>query len=166
MKNMHKIRERNLDQILTEEGLITQDIMDSLREERDASGEHLIKIILKNEYVTEQELAMAVVKNYQLPFIYPADYHIDKEVKEILAPPFCHSHLLYPMDLFGNMLVMVSSGNIEESIIRDVESQTQKEVVLFVAQHNAVLKVLDESFPMDEIATELNSRMDELFGMS
>jgi hypothetical protein len=166
MKNMHKIRERNLEQILGEEGLVAQDIMESLREEREASGEHLISLVLKNEYVTEQELAMAVVKSYQLPFIYPEDYHIDKEVKEILPTTFCHTNLIYPMDTFGNMLVMVSSGNIQESIIRDIESQTKKDVVLFVAQHGAVQKVLEESFPMDEIATELNSRMDELFGMS
>jgi len=70
------------------------------------------------------------------------------------------------MDLFGNILVMVTSGNVDEGIIRDIESQTNKEVVLFVAQHGSVQKILNDLFPMDEIANELNSRMDELFGMS
>ena len=164
MKNINKIRERNLLQILRDEVLITQDQMTSILEEQNLSGELLIDIVLKNEYVTERDLAKALVKNYQLPFIYPEDYQISKDVRELIPNTLLHTHKLYPVDMFGNILVMVTSGNISQENIKEIEKAVQKDVALYMAPHSAVLKVLKEEFPMDEISTEVSSRMDELFG--
>lgn len=164
MKNINKIRERNLIQILVDEVLITQEQMNSILEEKNSSGELLIDIVLKNEYVTERDLAKALVKNYQLPFIYPEDYQISKDVLEILPVNLLHNHKIYPVDMFGNTLVMVTSGNIYTEIIQEIERTAQKDLALYVAPHSAVMKVLKDAFPLDEISSEVNSRMDELFG--
>lgn len=166
MKNLNKIRECSIEQILLDENLVTQEQLDSLQEEQSATGELFINVVLKNEYISETELAKSLVKNYQLPFIYPQDYNIDSEAREILPIPLLHAHMAYPMDLFGNTLVMVSSGNLTEQIIKELESESGKELVVYIAPHSRLKTVLTEEFPMDEVTTELNSRMDELFGLS
>ena len=165
MKNISKIRENSLAQILLEESLITQEHLDSAEEERNATGDLLIDILLKNEYVTEMELAKSLVKNYQLPFLHPQDYQINKDAKDLLPAAFLHTHKLYPIDIFGKTLAVITSGNIDEAIIKEIESTTGKEVALFVAPHHGLLRALAEFFPLDEITSELNDRMDELFGV-
>ncbi|MBU0756221.1 MAG: hypothetical protein KJ645_13855 [Planctomycetes bacterium] len=166
MKNIHKIRERSLQQILMDEDLITRDQLVSALDEKEATGDLLIQIVLRNDYVQEMNLAKVLVKKYQLPFLHPQDYSINKDVKEMLAAPFLHKNMLYPLDLFGQVLVLVSSGNLDTKIISQVEELTKKEVAFFIAPHQAVQKILNEEFPLDEITNELNNRMDELFGMS
>lgn len=166
MKNMHKIRERNLQQILIDEDLITREQLTSALEEREATQDLLIQIVLRNDYLHEMNLAKALVENYQLPFLHPQDYQINKDVKEVLSAPYLHKHMLYPLDEFGQVLVLVSSGNLDPNLIKEIEEQTEREVAFFIAPHQAVQKILNEEFPLDEIANELNSRMDELFGMS
>ncbi|MFH2000686.1 MAG: hypothetical protein ABIK28_13475 [Planctomycetota bacterium] len=165
MKNLNKIRECNLEQILLNEDLITQEQLDSLQEEQSASGDLFINVVLKNEYISEKELAKSLVKNYQLPFIYPQDYQMDSEMKEVLPVTLLHAHMVFPIDIFGDTLVMVSSGNLNEAIIRELETESGKDVVLYIAPHSMVKAALKEHFPMDEVTSELNSRMDELFGL-
>jgi hypothetical protein len=164
MKNTHKIRERNLQQILVDDNLIAQEHLDSALEEQAATNELLISIVLRNDYVDEDDLAKSLVKNYQLPFIYPQDCKINKDVKGVLPNQFLHSSVMYPMDVFGKVMVIVTSGSLDENIIQEVENQTNKEVAFYLAPHNSVMRVLNEEFPLDEITSELNTRMDELFG--
>lgn len=164
MKHTHKIRERNLQQILLDENLISEEHLDSAMQEKDATGDLLIHIILRNDYVNEMNLAKALVKIYQLPFIFPQDYQINKDVRDVLPGPFLHTNVLYPLDVFGDVLVLVSSGNLDEKIINEIEELTEKRVAFFVAPHGAVMKMLTDEFPQDEITSELNDRMDELFG--
>jgi len=164
MKHTHKIRERTLEQILYDENLISQDHLGSAKEEREATGDLLINIILKNDYVDERDLAKCLVENYQLPFLYPQDYRINKDVKAILPAPLLHRNVLYPLDVFGSILVLVTSGHITTDLIQEIRQATDKDVAFYLAPHSAVMKILKEEFPLDEIANQLNSRMDELFG--
>jgi hypothetical protein len=164
MKNLNKIRERNLQQILVDENLIAQEHLESALEEQSATNEPLITIVLRNDYVDENDLAKSLVKNYQLPFIYPQDCKINKDVKDLLPNPFLHTNVMYPLDVFGKVVVLVTSGSLDENIIQEVERVTKKEAAFYLAPHNALMRVLNEEFPLDEIASELNNRMDELFG--
>jgi hypothetical protein len=165
MKNTNKIRERNLTQILMDDDLLTSEQLTSVLEDRETTGELLIELILNNEYVMEEDLARSLVINYQLPFLYPQDCHIAKEAKEIIPTPLLHTHKLYPFDVFGDTVVIMTSGNIDEDIIQEVESTCQKEICFYLCYHSHLKKILTEEFPLDEITSELNDRMDELFGI-
>lgn len=166
MKNINKIRERNLLQLLIEEKKITREQLELIREDQQTTGELIVEIVLKNEYVAERDLAKCLVKHYNLPFLYPEDYPINQDMKTLIEAPYLHAKKVYPLDVFGNVVVMVTSGNIFEELIRDIESKTEKEAFFFVAQHNALKRVLEDDFSLEELATEVSSRMDELFGVS
>jgi len=166
MKNLNKIRECSMEQILLDEDLITSEQLDSLQEEQSTNGDLFVNVVLKNEYITETELSKALVKYYQLPFLYPQDYQMDPDVKEVLPVTLLHAHMVFPLDLFGDTLVMVSSGNLTEPIIKELEQECGKDIVFYIAPHSQVRSILTEHYPMDEVTSELNSRMDELFGLT
>lgn len=164
MKNINKIRERNLLQIMLDEGLIDHDQVDTVKEEVVETGELLIDVVLQNDYVEEMELAKLLIKNYQIPFIYIDDYKINTDAIELMDGGFARTNKLVPLDVFGKVLVIVTSGNIDEKIIAEVESMTQKEVAILISLHTNVEKSLDTIFPEEEITSEVQNRMDELFG--
>jgi hypothetical protein len=166
MKNINKIRESTLAQLLIDENVIELEKLESAEEERATSEELLIDIVLENDYVDEIDLAKVLVKNYQLPFIYPADYQVSKDVQELLPATYLHTHVIYPLDIFDKTVTFVTSGNIDENLIQEIEEITEKEVTLFIGLHSAVKKMLSQEYPLDVIATEVSSRMDELFGDS
>ena len=166
MKNINKIRERNLLQILLDEGLVEHDQVDSLKEEMAEKDELLVDIILEKDFVEELELAKLLIKCYQLPFIYIEDYQLNTTAIDLIDGAFARDNKLLPLDVFGNTLVIVTSGNIDEKIIAEIEQFSQKEVAILVSLHTSVEKKLDEIFPEEVISLEVNSRMDELFGTS
>jgi hypothetical protein len=164
MKNINKIRERNLLQIMLDEGLIDHDQVDTVKEEVVETGELLIDVVLQNDYVEEMELAKLLIKNYQIPFIYIDDYAINTDAIELMDGGFARANKLVPLDVFGKVLVIVTSGNIDDKIIAEVESMTQKEVAILISLHTNIEKSLDEIYPEEEITSEVQNRMDELFG--
>jgi hypothetical protein len=164
MKNINKIRERNLMQILVDEGLIDHEQINHVKEEVVETGELLIDVVLKNDFVEEMELAKLLIKNYQLAFIYIDDYSINPTAIDIMDGAFARHNKMLPLDVFGKTLVIVTSGNIDEKIIKELEKATQKEVAILISLHTNIEKKLDEIYPEEEITTEVHSRMDELFG--
>jgi len=166
MKNLNKLRERSLLQILFDDNKISAEQFDLIHEEYAAASETILDTILKCQYVSERDVAKSLVNHYQLPFIYPEDYVPNPDVQGLLAPPYIHTNQICPIDIFGNVLVMVTSGNISEELVLDIETTTEKEVYLYVAQHSALLKVINDVYSLDELVSEVSSRMDELFGSS
>ena len=125
MKNLNKIRERPPERILLDEELIKREQLDSVIEENSGKDTVLIEAILDNDYVAEWDLARSLVENYQLPFLYSTESQINKEVRKLFPPVFLHTHKIHPIDLFGNTLILVTSGNINEEIIEEIEETTR-----------------------------------------
>lgn len=164
MKNLHKIRERNLLQCLADDGILTQEQVESVKESTADPEETVVETVLRNQYAGEHELAKSLVFNYQLPFIYPEDYTVNPEATALLDGKFAHARQLLPLDLFGDTLVVLTSGNLNEKVIREVEEITGKEVYFLVTLHSSLEKKLEEVYPKDQLAAEVKNRMDELFG--
>lgn len=166
MKNINKLRERSLLQILFDEKKITNEQIELVNEEINTSGETILETLLNCDYISEREVAKSIVKHYHLPFIYLEDYSPDPDAMELLDRTFLHAHQICPLDVFGNVLVMATSGNITPEIVMEIEQLTEKELALYVSTHSLLLKLLKTEFSLDELASEVSSRMDELFGSS
>ena len=164
MKNLNKIRERSLLQCLADDGLLTQEQVESVMESRADPEETVVETVLRNQYTGEHDVAKSLVYNYQLPFIYPEDYTVNPEATALLEGQFAHAKKILPLDLFGDTLVVLTSGNLDEQLIREVEELTGKEVACMVTLHSSLEKKLEEIYPKDQLAKEVKNRMDELFG--
>ena len=164
MRNSNKLRERPIDRILLEEGLISQEQLDEIRAEREAHGDPFSQIVLRTADITEWELMKVLVKHLHMPFVYPSRYSTPKEVINLLPPLFLHQHHLVVMDLFEKTLVVACSGDLETSTIEEIEKTTGYEVVLYLALPSDVDRCLDEKFPLGVVAKEAEARLDQLFG--
>src|SRR5262245_12092061 len=113
MRNINKIRERPIDRILLEEGMISQDQLDEIRSEHETHGEPFSEIAVRVADITEWELMKVLVKHLHMPFVYPTRYSIPKEVSNLLPHLFLHQHRIVVMDLFEKTLVIACAGDLE-----------------------------------------------------
>lgn len=160
----HKlIRQRQLGELLVEEGYITKDQLDAAVEEQQAGGGLLGEILVNLGFVTEWEVAKCLVVQLQLPFLYTVLYEIPQEVQEILPHAFLHQHRIVPIDLFGMCLAIASAGSISQEVVEEIESSTGFEVALYVALTSDIQKTLQDTFPLEKVTNELSEKFDQLF---
>jgi len=157
------LRQRKLGEVLLEEGYITDEQLASAVEEQKATGSLLGEVLVSSGYVTEWEVAKCLVGQMQLPFVCSTHYDIPKEAIELLPHAFLHQHRLVPLDIFGNVLVMATAGNLSPDVVEEIEVSTKYEVALFVALHSDVQETLQNRFPLEKVTNELSSKFDQLF---
>ncbi|MEW6744584.1 MAG: hypothetical protein AB1486_17655 [Planctomycetota bacterium] len=165
MKNIHKLRERTPEQILLEEGVITAAQAEECRQEHLESGEPLSTLLQRVCDVTEWDIAKSLVKHLHFPFIRVSSYSIPKDVIEILPSPFLHQHRIVPLDLFGGMLVLATTGEIAPELVEDIEKQTGFEVALYLSLPSDIASCLETTFPLQNVSREVAARLDQLFGV-
>ncbi len=157
------IRQRNLGEILLEDGYITEEQLAGAVEEQKGSGGLLGEILVASGYVSEWEVAKCLVGQLQLPFVYTTHYEIPKEAINLLPHAFLHQHRLVPLDIFGRVLVMATAGNISEAVVEEIAESTNYEVALYVALASDVRETLQRKFPLEKVTTELSQRFDQIF---
>ncbi len=155
--------QRRLGEILVEEGYISRADLDTALHEQKTSGGLIGEVMTSMGLVTEWEVAKCLVAQFQLPFMYTSTYDIAGDVLNLLPHAFLHQHRLVPLDLFGKVLLMATSGDLSVEIIEEIEESTGLEVSLFIALNSDLQNTLQDKFPLEKITDALADRFDQLF---
>jgi len=89
---------------------------------------------------------------------------VPKEVLATLPPNVLMQHKIVPLDVFGEVLVIATYGDLDASTVTEIENETGKRVACVVALKSDIEHVLQEKFPPQDIGKEVASRLDQLFG--
>lgn len=164
MRTASKITTLNSGQVLRAEGLITAEQLEDVLRENQSSGERVADILLARGLATEFDLARSLVRQLSLPFLSPRNYDVPKEALAILPASVVHQHRIMPLDLFGDVLVVATYGDLDVQIMAELEADSGKRVACVIALKSDVEAVLHEKFPPQDLGKEVASRLDQLFG--
>ncbi len=164
MRSSHKLGQLSTEQVLRAEGLVDAQQAEEIVEEHRATSERITDIALARGLVTEYDLAKAMCRQLQLPYILPTQYDTPDEIGKPLAGTFFHGHRLVPMDRFGSTLIIATCGDLDMSAIEHIESETKGRVGIYIALVSEIERVLKEKYPVEDLGTAVASRLDELFG--
>ena len=128
------------------------------------TGERSMDIVLARGMATEYDIAKAMTRHLQMPFVSPTLYNIEDDVRETLPPHLLHNLMVLPYGKFGRLLVLATTGDLEMEDIREIEHQSDMTVNFAVALKSEIKRALDKEFPREKLGQEVVSRLDELFG--
>ncbi len=154
MKKYEKIFRKNLEIVLVEAGILTQETAEQLREEKIRTGHLTGDIVLDMGVATEQEIAREISKRFQLPYLDLKTYHIAKGVIDRIPPRILHKHQVVPVDEFGDTLAVTMSQCISMDGLREIQGSTPLELAFYVSKISDVRKALDELAPFDAKVVE------------
>ncbi|HET6162691.1 MAG TPA: hypothetical protein VFG37_03435 [Planctomycetota bacterium] len=164
MRSASKITSLNAGQVLRAEGNITAEQLEEVVKESQVTGERVAEILLARDLCTEFDMAKALVRQLGLPYLSPRNYQMPKEVLATLPPNVLMQHKIVPLDIFGDVLVIATYGDLDASTVTEIENETGKRVCCVVALRSDIEHVLQEKFPPQDIGKEVASRLDQLFG--
>jgi len=145
-----------LGEILISEGLITsKQLEDALitqasNPQRKPIGEILVKL----EFVSEENLALALSKKMKVPFlsIQSGTIEIAKEMgfDRLIPEEFARQHNVLPYSKTGNKLQVAVSDPTDILILDNLKMMTQLEIVPCIATLSDVKKGLDELYGKED----------------
>ncbi len=145
MVAINRLIKKRLGEMLVEQGLLTNEqVQDALRLQHQ-SGLLFGETLVQNNLITEEKIVGVLVNQFGIPYIFPTQYQISKDLLEIFEPTMMRRYQFVPMDSIGSALVIAIAGSLTEDILHEIEGQTGCTLQLFLTKMSEINMVLESN---------------------
>ena len=152
---VNRIRRKLFGEILVNEGLVTKEQLEEALEQQKSTGDFLGGILLELGYITESDIVKTLSVQYQLPFLRPSLYDLDRKLIAKFKPEFLHMHKVLPLDQIGTLLLLVVTDIPSEAVVEEIQETIQSNLAIYIGSIGEVDRILKEVCPLDSEGTEL-----------
>ncbi len=150
MAMLNRIRRKRFGEILVNEGIITKEQLQEATEIQRSSGDFLGTILLELGHVTETDIIKTMSVQYQLPFIRPSLYDLDRKLVQKFKPDFLHLHKILPIGSIGNLLLLVVTDIPSEEVLAEIQETSEANLAIYIGAISEVDQILKEMAPVSE----------------
>ncbi len=143
---LKKRTEERLGEILLKQGAISKDQLKQVLEFQKTEGGLLGEILIQLGYVGEQEIAQAIVSQYGFPFMLVENYTLNPEAVKLVPENVVRQYRILPIDVIGDILVVVMSNPLNSSAIEDVEMLSKKKVQVFIGVITSINEAINKLY--------------------
>lgn len=144
---------KRLGKILLESGLVTEDQLQEAVESQN--GRSLVKTLVELGYATEEDVAKAIAKATNLPYLKLSDYRINPAAVALVPEDMARRYELIPIDIEDNRLVVAMSDPANVFAVDDLRIITGYEIKPVVSTESDVLNAISHNFQMDREVEEM-----------
>ena len=149
---VNRVRRRLFGEILVSEGLISKEQLEEALEFQRSSGDFLGAILQDKGVISESDIVRVLSLQYQIPYIRPSLYDIDRKLLKKFPGEFLHLHKILPIDQIGNQLILVVTDIPHESAVEEVQRLSELNLAIYLTSLAEVDKILKQEFPLSETA--------------
>ncbi|MCK5180023.1 MAG: type II secretion system protein GspE, partial [Candidatus Omnitrophica bacterium] len=102
----HARREREVIDLLLNEGVITKATLEKAREEMKRTGLRMEKAFEKLGYITEEDIVKVCATSMGLPYVNLNDYVIDTEMLKLIPEQMVKKYRVVPLFKISNTLTV------------------------------------------------------------
>ena len=145
MARISKITKKRLGELLLDAGiLVPEQVEEVLKKQKEAGGlfgENLVQL----GYVTETDIAKAIVSQFGFPFIRSTLYTLDEELIRSFPVRMLKKHQFIPLDKIANTLIVLIAGTLNEKVLEDIEKMSGCRVQIYVGISSDVNQVIENN---------------------
>jgi len=142
---METIRERILRTLKTLPNINPADI-DALVYTQKDKNIGLVKALLKQGLISEQDLLVLLMRELHLPSIDLTKYRFDERLKTAIGEKIARQYLVMPLSLLGNTLTIAISDPLNLFILDDLRNLTGKEIDMVIASESQITRAIDQFY--------------------
>lgn len=140
---MASFQDRIIDAMI-QDGLLTNEQRDELAAKQQEKNTRMLKLIVDESYVNEQDLAVCMGRVLKTPPINLQRIGIEPEVAELLPKDICKNHKVLPVSLLDNNLLFLAMADpLNVLALDDIKRITNMEIQPMIATEKTILDKLD-----------------------
>ncbi len=156
----HTGKRKKLVDILLAEGIINEASIEQARVLSRKDGLSLEKSLLKLHSLNEEQLARAIAKQYDLPFVSMEQMAIDPELSRFTNASYAQKQQIVPISKIGSTLTLAMAHPIKLQEINELEIATRLKIIPVIARESDIVAaqqrlyrgLLPAAQPVDEEA--------------
>ncbi len=152
MQFLDKIVQKRLGDILIHEEIITPEQLKDCLREQERTGGLLGEILVGSGLASEWDIAKAISKQYQIPFILTDRYNINPEVLSLFATADLEQHLFVPLDRFGDIVTIAVAGALTTEIVTLCRTKTKNDPFVYVGLATDIRSTLKREFSPEALS--------------
>jgi type IV pilus assembly protein PilB len=137
---------RRLGDLLVAEGLLTEEQLGKALVEQKGSTEKLGSILLKLNFVQEEQLIGFLSRQYGIPSITLSQLDIDPEVLKLVPDSIAKKYEVLPIKRQGTTLTLAMADPTNVFALDDVAFMTNLQVTPVVASQAAIRKAIERNY--------------------
>lgn len=146
MQYLDKIVQKRLGDILIHEEIISPEQLKDCLREQERTGGLLGEILVNSGLASEWDIAKAISKQYQIPFILTDRYNINPDVLGLFTLAELRQHLFVPLDRFGEIVTIAVAGALTTEIVTLCRARTGNDPFVYVGLGTDIRNTLEREF--------------------
>ncbi len=143
---VRKINNKQLGELLLEQGIINQAQLDQALTAQREKGGLIGEILLEFGFVKEADIAQSLTAQYGFPFLSLGNYEVNPEIAGLIPSNLARKYLLLPIDKIGSNLTLAMSNPLNMQAVDDVELLSGCSVQTFVSTSSDIKKAIDRYY--------------------
>jgi type IV pilus assembly protein PilB len=150
-----------LGQILLKANLISRKQLEDALKESLEKDEPLGEVLVKNGAITERDLAEALAKQKNLPFIDLKNYPIETQAAALIPRKLAMKYNVIPISLDEENLLVAVSNPLDVISLDNLQMITGLNIVPVVAEASSIREAIERYLPSEEVTLETVEEREE-----
>ena len=141
-----KIINKELGQLLIEQGIINAVQLDQALAVQKTKGGLIGEVLVQLGYTKEEDIAKALTLQYGFPYIPLSSYDISSEVVNVIPSAVARKHMLIAIDKIGTNLTIAMANPLNMQVIEEIETVSGCKVQVFVCTVSDIKKAIEKYY--------------------
>jgi type IV pilus assembly protein PilB len=133
-------------EFLLEDSRITQEQLQNALEVQKNEPGKLGSILIRLGYVTEEDIAQALSKQFGYPSINLSKFDIDEKVLELIKPEMARKHIVMPVHRIGSILTLAMADPSNLFVQEEIRFSTNLRIQAVIAPESSIIESIDKYY--------------------
>ena len=120
--------------------------IDALTEVQQDKNLSLVKALLKQGIISEQDLLILLMRELHIPSIDLTKYRFDEHLKNFIGEKIARQYQVMPLSLLGGTLTVAIADPLNVFALDDLRNLTGKEIEIVIASESQIMRVIDQFY--------------------
>lgn len=133
-------------EFLLNDNRITREQLQSALEAQKNEPGKLGSVLIRLGYVTEEDIAQALSKQFGYPSINLSKFDIDEKVLELIKPEIARKHIVMPVHRIGSMLTLAMADPSNLFVQEEIRFSTNLRIQAVIAPETSIIEAIDRYY--------------------
>ncbi|MBI4849205.1 MAG: Flp pilus assembly complex ATPase component TadA [Nitrospirae bacterium] len=140
------MKRKKLGEILVEEGLISDEQLDTALIIQKGKNKKLGKVLIELGYINELQVAETLTKQLSLQMVDCNDYTPTQEILSLVPKEIAEAKIVLPLELRGKNLLLAMANPLDWETIEDISFETGLKLSVAISSENNILTAIERFY--------------------
>jgi type IV pilus assembly protein PilB len=135
-----------LGELLLNDNKITQEQLQHALEMQKKEPGKLGSVLIRLGYITEEDIAQALSKQFGYPSINLSKFDIDEKVLELIKPEIARKNVVIPVHRIGSILTLAMADPSNLFVQEEIRFSTNLRIQAVIAPESSIMEAIDKYY--------------------